>query len=120
MKQTCELQPPPPEPETVPSAPFEVIIVPAEGSFAPGCEATECFIPSHAIVAEGGTVIFRNTDSSSHTFTHGTMYDGPGGIWDSRLIMSGGEYSVSMDDAGEYDYFCMVHPWRTGSIEVVS
>ena len=112
--------PPPPEPETVPSAPFEVIIVPAEGSSVPGCEATECFIPSHAIVAEGGTVIFRNTDSSSHTFTHGTMYDGPGGIWDSRLIMSGGEYSVSMDDAGEYDYFCMVHPWRTGSIEVVS
>ena len=112
--------PPPPEPETVPSAPFEVIIVPAEGSSAPGCEATECFIPSHAIVAEGGTVIFRNTDSSSHTFTHGTMYDGPGGIWDSRLIMSGGEYSVSMDYAGEYDYFCMVHPWRTGSIEVVS
>tara|TARA_Y100000996_G_scaffold265659_1_gene209008 strand:+ start:5 stop:1522 length:1518 start_codon:yes stop_codon:yes gene_type:complete len=111
--------PPPPEPETVPSAPFEVIIVPAEGSFAPGCEATECFIPSHAIVAEGGTVIFRNTDSSSHTFTHGTMYDGPGGIWDSRLIMSGGEYSVSMDYAGEYDYFCMVHPWRTGSIEVI-
>ena len=111
---------PPPEPETVPSAPFEVIIVPAEGSSVPGCEATECFIPSHAIVAEGGTVIFRNTDSSSHTFTHGTMYDGPGGIWDSRLIMSGGEYSVSMDYAGEYDYFCMVHPWRTGSIEVVS
>jgi len=115
-----DMAPPPPEVvETESSAPFEVIIVPAEGSSVPGCEATECFIPSHTIVAEGGTVIFRNTDSDPHTFTHGTMFDGPGGIWDSRLVMPTGEYSVPMDYAGEYDYFCMVHPWRTGSIEVI-
>ena len=74
----------------------------------------------HAIVAEGGTITFRNTDTAAHTMTGGTPEDGPSGIWDSSLLMGGGEYSFSLDSAGEYDYFCMVHPWMRGSIEVVS
>jgi plastocyanin len=34
------------------------------------------------------------------------------------LFMSGGTYSVTLDTAGEYPYFCMVHPWMIGNISV--
>jgi len=111
--------PPPPEPETVPSAPMEILIMPVDDSGIPGCETTECYTPMHAIVAEGGTIIFRNTDTAAHTMTGGTPEDGPSGAFDTSLIMASAEYSFSLDSAGEYDYFCMVHPWMRGSIEVV-
>ena len=111
--------PPPPEVDTEPSAPYEVIIMPVDDSGTPGCESTECYTPMHAIVAEGGTVIFRNTDSAAHTMTAGTPEDGPSGAFDTSLIMSSGEYSIPLDYAGEYDYFCMVHPWMRGSIDVI-
>ncbi|MBC8251467.1 MAG: pentapeptide repeat-containing protein [Candidatus Nitrosopelagicus sp.] len=113
--------PPPPEHETAPesSAPMELIIVPVEDSGTPGCEATECYIPSHGIVAEGGTILFRNIDRTAHTMTGGSPEDGLSGIWDSSLIMAGAEYTFTLDDAGDYDYFCMVHPWMRGTIEVV-
>jgi hypothetical protein len=32
--------------------------------------------------------------------------------------MAGGDYSFTFDDAGNYDYFCMVHPWMVGSVTV--
>ena len=113
--------PPPPEVvDTEPSAPFEIIIMPVDGSGVPGCEATECYTPMHAIVAEGGNIIFRNTDTAAHTMTGGSAADGPSGVFDTSLIMTSAEYSFSLDYAGEYDYFCMVHPWMSGSIEVVS
>ena len=112
--------PPPPEPETAPFAPMEILIMPVDDSGIPGCETTECYTPMHAIVAEGGTIIFRNTDTAAHTMTGGTPEDGPSGTFDTSLIMASAEYSFSLDSAGEYDYFCMVHPWMRGSIEVVS
>ncbi|KFM17417.1 blue copper domain-containing protein, partial [Marine Group I thaumarchaeote SCGC AAA799-P11] len=96
----------------------EVTIVPAAGSGAPGCEETadECYIPSTATVAVGGTVIMSNTDTAAHTFTSGTPDDGPDGIFDTSLLMAGSSFEWSPTEAGEYPYFCMVHPWMQGTI----
>ena len=96
----------------------EVTIVPAAGSGAPGCEETAdgCYIPSTATVAVGGTVIMSNTDTAAHTYTSGTPDDGPDGIFDTSLLMAGGSFEWSPTEAGEYPYFCMVHPWMQGTI----
>ncbi|HJM26136.1 MAG TPA: plastocyanin/azurin family copper-binding protein [Nitrosopumilus sp.] len=32
--------------------------------------------------------------------------------------MSGSDYEFTFEDAGTYDYFCMVHPWMVGIIDV--
>jgi plastocyanin len=32
--------------------------------------------------------------------------------------MSGNTFEFTFDDAGEYPYFCMVHPWMTGTVTV--
>jgi len=98
-----------------PSAFADVTVTNAPGSETPGCEP-DCFIPSTATVEVGAIVTWDNTDTAAHTATAGTAADGPSGVFDSSLIMAGASFSYTFDTAGSYDYFCMVHPWMTGTI----
>ena len=92
----------------------------ALGSSTPGCEETAdgCFIPSPVTIPIGGTVTWDNSDNAAHTATAGSAEDGPSGVWDSSLITAGGSYSFTFEEAGSYDYFCMVHPWMAGLVIV--
>ena len=92
----------------------------AQGSSTPGCEVTnECFIPATVTIAVGGQVTFSNTDGAAHTSTSGTAAgDDVGVAWDSSLVMMNSSYTTPALDAGEYPYFCMVHPWMTGLVIV--
>ena len=99
-------------------APMAVTVEPVAGSGAPGCEATECYTPSTATIAAGGTVTFTNTDTAPHTSTSGSAANGPDGVFDTSLIMMNASYDVTLSDAGTYTYFCMVHPWMEGTIIV--
>ena len=99
----------------------EVTIVPAGGSAALGCEETGvgCYIPSTVTVDVGGKVIFSNTDSDKHTFSSGTISDDIiGTVFDSGLVIPGDEKYWFPDTAGEFPYFCMIHPWMNGLIIV--
>jgi len=89
----------------------------ALGSASPGCEPN-CFIPTTITVNVGDSVTFANTDTAAHTATSGSPSDGPSGVFDSSLIMAGGSYSITFDEAGTYDYFCMVHTWMSGTVIV--
>ncbi len=92
----------------------------AAGSSTPGCEETAdgCFIPSPVTIDMGGTVTWENNDTAAHTATGGSATDGPSGVFDSSLIMAGSSFSHTFEDAGSYDYFCMVHPWMSGLVIV--
>ena len=98
-------------------APMSVTIEPVEGSGAPGCEP-ECYSPSTATISAGGTVTFSNTDMAPHTSTSGTAANGPDGVFDTSLIMANASFDVTLDNAGTYPYFCMVHPWMEGTVIV--
>ena len=89
----------------------------AMGSSTPGCEP-DCFIPATVTIGVGGMVTFANNDSAAHTSTAGSPADGPSGVWDSSLVMMGAAYTTPALDAGEYPYFCMVHPWMEGLVIV--
>ena len=92
----------------------------AEGSSTPGCEETAdgCFIPSTVTIDIGGTVTWENNDTAAHTSTGGSATDGPSGVFDSSLIMAGSSFSHTFEEAGSFDYFCMVHPWMAGLVIV--
>ena len=92
----------------------------APGSSVPGCEVTAdgCFIPSMVTIDVGGEVIWENNDTAAHTITSGTAVEGPDGHFDSSLVMAGSTFSHMFDEAGTFDYFCMVHPWMVGSVMV--
>ena len=95
------------------------IVETAMGSGAPGCETSNaCYLPQDITINAGDTVKWDNVDTAAHTVTGGSPADGPSGAFDSSLLMAGMPYSFTFDDAGYYDYFCMVHPWMVGSVTV--
>lgn len=102
------------------SAKFNGVISLPQGSGRPGCDETnECYIPFGVSVYAGEEITWSNDDSAAHTVTSGTPSVGPDGNFHSGLFMAGSTFSVTLDAVGEYPYFCMVHPWMTGTITVV-
>lgn len=89
------------------------------GTGVPGCENDDsCFAPFSARIRAGGTVTFTNDDSAAHTITSGDPSNGPDGTFDSSLLMAGKTFETTLTEVGSQPYFCMVHPWQTGVIEV--
>jgi len=98
---------------------LEITIRPTLGSTT-GCEDTVdgCYIPSIATVDVGSTIIFLNTDITAHTFTAGTVRDGPSNEFDTGLLMTGDSFEYHPDTIGEIPYMCTIHPWMEGLIIV--
>ena len=89
------------------------------GTSVPGCEETNsCYSPADITINVGDTVEWPNVDTAAHTVTSGSPADGPSGIFDSSLLMADATYAFTFEEAGDYDYFCMVHPWMVGSVSV--
>ena len=89
------------------------------GTSVPECDVTnECFLPADVIVDVGTEIIWSNDDSAAHTVTSGTPENGPDGVFDSSLFMAGDKFVHVMNSPGIYPYFCLVHPWMTGSVTV--
>jgi len=101
------------------TGPMSVDVRIPTGTAVPGCEETnECWLPAEISVGVGGTVTWSNDDTAAHTVTSGSPTDGPDGTFDSSLFMAGATFEVTFDDSGSYDYFCMVHPWMQGNVQV--
>ena len=105
---------------TMPFASAEQVSVSVpQGTSIPGCEETnECFLPYMVTIHPGDEVVWSNDDSAAHTVTSGTAADGVDGFFDSSLFMASATFSHTFDTLGEYDYFCMVHPWMIGKVFV--
>ncbi len=111
----------PPKVEVPPKVmgPFTGTILVPSGTGVPGCDETnECFIPADVTVSVGTTITWSNDDTAAHTVTSGSPTDGPDGIFDSSIFMAGTTFEHTFDEAGTYDYFCMVHPWMKGKVQV--
>ena len=97
------------------------------GAGIPGCETNNaCYTPTHLTVDVGTTVTWINSDGLiPHTVTAGlpnsdhigTNYLGGNGF-DSDFMSGGATFEHTFDVPGEYDYYCQLHLWMTGSITV--
>jgi len=89
------------------------------GSSTPGCETNNmCYMPYNAALDVGGEAMWHNVDTAAHTVSSGTPAEGLDDVFDSSLVAAGGMFSYKFEEAGTYDYFCMVHPWMTGIVTV--
>jgi len=89
------------------------------GSSVLGCEEMNmCYMPYNAALDPGGEATWHNIDTAAHTVTSGTPAEGLDDVFDSGLVAAGGMFSYKFEEAGTYDYFCMVHPWMTGIVTV--
>ena len=90
-----------------------------EGSGVPGCQETnECYIPYHVTAPAGTEIVWSNDDTAAHTVTSGSPAAGPDGTFDSSILGPGLTFSVTLDEPGEYPYYCIVHPWMLGNITI--
>ena len=78
--------------------------------------------PKELTVKKGNKILVDNVDTMPHTVTNGESGSEPnsGKIFDTRIINGGdsAELDTSTVDAGTYSYYCMVHPYMTGSVTV--
>ncbi len=85
----------------------------------------KAFDPNPANVKAGDTVTWTNDDSTPHTVTSGTGSSDPnmGKDFDSSpglktLLSPKQTFDHKFDTAGEFAYFCQVHPTMVGKVVV--
>ena len=83
------------------------------------------FDPKEVHVAVGTTVVWTNDDAAGHTVTSAHPGDtDAGALFDSTKDPSGflvkprATWQHTFDKAGEFPYFCQVHPWMLGEVYV--
>lgn len=84
--------------------------VPTNGKF---------YEPNNVENTVGSMVTWVNDDTVPHTVTSGTVENSrpkPDGSFDSGIINPGNSFPFVFDKAGEYPYYCMIHPWMTGKV----
>ena len=78
--------------------------------------------PDELTVAAGSEVTVVNQDTLPHTVTSGTGPTDPNSAqsFDTSLINGGESATLSLAQvaAGQYGYYCLVHPYMTGSLVV--
>ena len=89
---------------------------PPSGS-APRAEKVEienfAYNPDPVTIEEGGKVIWINRDSAPHTAT------ADDGSFDTGELEEGKLKSETFKEAGEFTYFCQIHPSMHGTVRVV-
>ncbi len=97
---------------------YDVDIIMPTKSSRPGCEESNlCYIPSLVEINAGESVTWQNQDVAFHSVTSGT-YENPDGLFDSGHLDPYQSFTLTFDNTGEYDYFCTLHPWMSGKVQV--
>jgi nitrite reductase (NO-forming) len=78
---------------------------------------TDAYQPNPAQVSVGGTVTWTNEDSQPHSATSGENVT-PDQIFDSGIMPPAATFSHTFAEAGEYPYFCILHPNMVGTVSV--
>lgn len=75
------------------------------------------FQPASLTVKKGTTVTWTNKDSYAHTVTSG-ISPNPNGTFNGNNVSSNQTFSFKFDNAGSFDYFCMIHTQMKAKIIV--
>ena len=75
--------------------------------------------PDTIQVNAGDTVTWTNTDDALHTVTSGSGTDeNMGAEFDSGMMSTGKTFEHTFGAAGEFPYFCIIHPDMVGNVLV--
>jgi len=92
--------------------PTGVSIVPGSSSLT-----TDAYQPNPVEVSTGTTVTWTNDDAQPHTATSGEAVT-PDGRFDSGIMAPAATFDFTFTEAGEYPYFCLLHPNMVGTVSV--
>lgn len=74
--------------------------------------------PESVEVAAGTTVTWSNEDATRHTVTAGSEDAPDPEAFDLEVDEQGQTVSFTFDEPGTYAYYCVLHPFMEGTIEV--
>ncbi len=78
------------------------------------------FDPMEITIQAGESVTWTNQDIVPHTATSGNPGDADlGAIFRSALLTQGGTFTHTFNDAGEFVYYCEVHPAMMRDAKVI-
>jgi plastocyanin len=80
-------------------------------------KTTDAYDPEPVQAKVGDTITWTNDDSTPHTATSGKDSK-PDGTFDSSTLAQGKSFSFTFEKAGEYPYFCTLHPTMVGTVSV--
>jgi plastocyanin len=80
-------------------------------------KTTDAFQPNPVQVSTGDTVTWTNEDAQPHTVNSGENAT-PDGTFDSGILAPAATYDFTFTEAGEYPYFCLLHPNMVGTVSV--
>jgi plastocyanin len=89
-----------------------VSIVPGSSSLT-----TDAYQPNPAQVSTGAPITWTNDDAQPHTVTSGENVT-PDGNFDSGIMAPAATFEHTFTEAGEYPYFCLLHPNMVGTVSV--
>jgi nitrite reductase (NO-forming) len=78
---------------------------------------TDAYQPNPAQVSVGSTVTWTNDDAQPHTVTSGENVT-PDGNFDSGIMAPAATFEHTFTEAGEFPYFCLLHPNMVGTVSV--
>jgi plastocyanin len=104
-------------PNTRAASPLVTSVSIVNGASLPTNE--EFYAPDVARITVGSMITWKNDDTTSHTVTSGTVRNNtptPDGMFDSGILNAGDSFPFLFDKAGEYPYYCTIHPWMTAKV----
>lgn len=79
----------------------------------------KAYVPTPAEVKVGESVTWTNDDSQIHTATSGAVGgEDSGSVFDSGILSPKATFDFTFDTAGEYDFYCTLHPQMFGKVVV--
>ena len=99
----------------LPKEPTKVMI--PDGAAIPE-EGQIFYDPEIIDITVGTTVAWENVDNTMHTATSGNPTGGHDDVFDSDILSAGESYEYTFADAGSYEYYCILHPWMVGTVNV--
>ncbi len=75
------------------------------------------FIFENLTISVGTTVTWTNQDRDTHTSTsgEGSEFDG---VWDSKFLEQGEQFSTTFSQPGVFPYWCRLHPRMRATVTV--
>ncbi|MCV0392805.1 MAG: multicopper oxidase domain-containing protein [Nitrosopumilus sp.] len=75
--------------------------------------SNKSYYPKITQIQAGDSITWTNKDISVHTVTSNDD------LFDSGMMMPGDTFEQTFEEIGLYEYYCMLHPWMTGTVKSV-
>lgn len=83
-----------------------------------GIAGEESYSPNPIEIQVGQTITWYNEDLIAHTVTSGSDDSDAGSMFDSGNMLNKQSYSLTFDEPGSFEYFCIYHPTMVGEVNV--